>query len=55
MGEAIKPAKIKLAEIYCRDSEKTSPENKDKKIISDDAFAICEYLERLIKKIGNKI
>ena len=41
----------KLSEKYIPTSEKSKPENKDKKVLSDDAFAICEFIEHLINKI----
>lgn len=34
-----------FAEKYCSNSDKDKPENKAKKVISDDAFAISELLE----------
>jgi len=39
-------------EIYAAISEKDNIENKDKKIISDDAAAICEQLEKLVIILG---
>ena len=36
---------------YTRFSESDKPENKGKKVITDDAFAICDFIEQLIKKI----
>ncbi len=38
-------------EKYTPNSEKGKEENKGKKVISDDAFAICEFIENLINKI----
>lgn len=38
---------------YTTASEKDKPENKNKKVISDDAFAIADFLERLIKTIDH--
>lgn len=46
---------MKLKEQYARESEKTKPENTNKISISDDAYAICEFLEYLkaeFQKIG---
>jgi hypothetical protein len=42
---------MELSEKYVNESEKLLPENKDKKILSDDAFAVCEFIELLINKI----
>jgi len=42
---------MKLIEKYCPDSEKTKPENENKKVLSDDGYAICEFIESLINKI----
>ena len=39
-------------EKYARESEKTKPENKDKKVISDDAFAIGEIIDLLSTKLN---
>ena len=36
---------------YTSESEKTKIENKDKKVISDDAYAIGDVIDDLIKKI----
>lgn len=36
---------------YTTESEKTKPENKDKKVLTDDAFAVCEFLEELNNSI----
>jgi hypothetical protein len=41
----------KLSEKYVSNSEKEKPENKSKKVLSDDAFAVCEFIEHLINKI----
>ena len=38
-------------EKYCSDSEKAKEENKDKKVISDDAFAVGDIIQNLINKI----
>jgi hypothetical protein len=40
-----------FTEKYCIDSERLEEKNKDKKILSDDAFAIGEVIDQLIKKI----
>lgn len=42
---------MKFTEKYCSDSEKTKLENKAKKAIADDAYALGEVLQDL----GNKI
>jgi len=42
---------MKFTEKYKRESEKETDENKDKLILSDDAFAIGEVIEMLINKI----
>jgi len=42
---------MELLEKYARDSEKAEEKNKDKKIISDDAFAVIEFIDYLVKKI----
>ena len=36
---------------YTSVSEKSKPENKDKKVITDDAYALAEVIDQLIKKI----
>jgi hypothetical protein len=41
---------MKLKEIYARDSDKEE-NKKDKKVIGDDAYAICDFIERLINKL----
>jgi hypothetical protein len=42
---------MSFAEKYTSISEKDLSESKNKKIISDDAFAIGEMMEALINKI----
>jgi len=42
---------MSFEEKYCRDSEKGEEKNKDKKVISDDAFAIAEFISELTNKI----
>ena len=42
---------MSFEEKYCRDSEKTDEKNKNKKILSDDAYAIGEQIQNLINKI----
>lgn len=42
---------MKFEEKYARDSEKSDPKHKDKKIISDDAYVIGEQLDKLVDKI----
>lgn len=41
-------------EKYTTQEDKEKPENKNKKVISNDAFAIADFLERLIKLIDHK-
>ena len=41
---------MKLREEYARTSAKEE-DKKDKKVISDDAFAVCDFIERLIDKL----
>lgn len=36
---------------YCTAAESTKPENKDKKVVSNDAKAIIDLLEELRKEI----
>lgn len=36
-----------ILDTYTTTEEQKKPENKDKKVISDDAFAICQAIERL--------
>jgi hypothetical protein len=38
-------------EDYCRTSEKEKDENKSKKVISDDAYALIDFIDQLINKI----
>ena len=42
---------MEFKEEYTNTTEKGKMENKKKKIISDDAFAIGEMIDRLINKI----
>ena len=42
---------MRFTDKYMIEAEKSFPENKDKKIIGDDAFAIGEVIEQLINKI----
>ena len=42
---------MKFKEKYGREADKGLPKNKDKNIISDDAFAVGEMIENLINKI----
>ena len=42
---------MSFEEKYCRDSEKADEKNKDKKVLSDDAYAIGEQIDFLINKI----
>lgn len=37
----------KFKERYCSDSEKAKEENKEKKVLSDDAFALGEVIDDL--------
>jgi hypothetical protein len=41
---------MKLREEYAYASAKAE-EKENKKVISDDAFAVCDFIERLITKI----
>lgn len=42
---------MRLKEEYSRVSDKAE-DQLGKKVISDDAFAICEYIEQLIDKLS---
>ena len=42
---------MSFEEKYCMDSEKADEKNKDKKVISDDAFALGDIIQNLINKI----
>lgn len=42
---------MKFEDKYTSESEKSKPENKDKKVITDDAYAIAEIINALINKI----
>ena len=42
---------MELKEKYTNTIEKDKEENKKKVILSNDAFAICEFIENLIKKV----
>ena len=48
---------MKLNEKYCRETEKDKKDekgeliNKDKISISDDSFAICDFIEQLTTKL----
>jgi hypothetical protein len=42
---------MNFEEKYCMQSEKDKPENKDKKSISDDSFALGEVLDEIQKEI----
>lgn len=39
---------------YCAIADKDKQENKEKKVISDDTYAIIEAIYLLIKSINNK-
>lgn len=41
---------MKLKELYARTSDKAE-DKKDKKIISDDTYALCEFLEQLTNRM----
>lgn len=45
---------IMIKEVYCRYSEKADLKNKDKKIISDDAYIIAELLEKILNSMRSK-
>lgn len=42
---------MELLEKYARESEKAEEKNKDKHIVSDDTFAVVEFISGLIDKI----
>ena len=42
---------MELLEKYARESEKGEEKNKNKKVISDDAFALGEFISELVNKI----
>ena len=42
---------MSFEEKYCSESEKGEEKNKDKKAISNDAFALGEVIQNLIDKI----
>jgi hypothetical protein len=42
---------MEFNQTYTSESEKAKEENKNKKIISDDAFALGETIQELIKAI----
>ena len=42
---------MRFDKIYVNTSEKEKPGNKDKKVISDDAFALGDIIQKLIDKI----
>ena len=42
---------MELLEKYARESEKAEEKNKNKKIVSNDAFAIMEFIGAIIDKI----
>lgn len=44
-----------LKEDYTSISEKDKPGNKNKKVISDDAFAVCDFLEKLLRVMRRPI
>ena len=41
---------MRLKEEYAKTSDKED-DKKDKIVLSDDAFAICDFIERLIDKL----
>lgn len=47
--------KIELLDKYAPLSESGLPENKNKFLLSDDVFAICEFIDALTKKIERKM
>ena len=42
---------MEFQDTYTSTSDQALPQNKDKKIISDDAFAIGELLDKILTKI----
>ena len=44
---------MSFEEKYCSESEKGEEKNKDKKVISDDAFALGDIIQNLINKINH--
>lgn len=42
---------MKILDKYVSESDKDKPESKDKKVISDDSFAVCEFLDGVIDKL----
>jgi len=42
---------MKLEEKYTNTTEKDKECNKDKIILSDDAYAVCDFIEILVNKI----
>lgn len=43
--------KKRFEDYYSDTSDKDKEENKDKKIISDDTFAICQFLQLISDKL----
>lgn len=43
---------MEFEEKYCSESEKAKPENKDKKVLSDDAYALGEQMEKINARIA---
>ncbi len=39
---------------YCKDKDKNKEENKDKTVLTDDAFALCEGMYELAWRIGKQ-
>ena len=42
---------MKLEEKYTIESLAALPENKDKVVLSNESYAICDFLERVVKQI----
>ena len=42
---------MKISEKYVSEHEKTKPENKDKLVLPNEFYALCESFEELINKI----
>lgn len=43
---------MKLEDKYVNVLDKDKPENKDKIVLGNDAFAVCEFLEQLKEAVN---
>lgn len=48
--EEVQKVKKRLEEVYTNTADSDKPGNEDKIVLSNDAYAVCEYLEKIYTK-----